>query len=341
MHRPPRLACLCTLALLAGGCGSWSGATHHVVLEQNAGLIAGDQVRMAGVVVGEVIEVKLDRAGDADIAIRVYEGTPLFQDAQAWIDPNNTFGPHHIVLESGISDIPLAAGASIPEAHVSYDVPDMLRGLGVATDDGPSLIPGAIQSLQTANFFLQYIAPLGEAPPDFDDKMSRGDQWMKDARAWTDERFPGWDQNIETAALWMLEQRVRVTLESFDKTLENAEKKLLPRLIELDRQLDELDTSLDAALAKSADFDADLATVLRVLKDLRPLLADYKQVDETTIQDLRRFTSLLRRVSAIKESEVRTFLQIEGVRSAVFGTSLEAADAIEEKTGESRDWSEW
>lgn len=329
------------LASLAGGCGAWGGPTHHIVFEQNAGLMVGDEVRMAGIVVGEVVSIRLDGAHDANIGIRVDAGTPLYADASAWIDPNNAFGPHHIVLFSGAANEPLAHGAKIPEAHISYDVPDMLRSFEVAQDDGPSLVPGAINSLQTANYFLRSLAPLDQKV-DLDDKVGKVDEVIDRVNAWGEENFPWLQEKAEGAALWMLEQRVKVSLTSFDKSLANAENTLLPRLMELDRKLDAAHAKLDTALARTSDLDRDMQSALEALKDVRELVKDYEEIDKSTIRSVRQTTAMLQRLNRITESDIRMFFQVEGIRSTVAGMSLDAAEAVAEKTNQpKRDWSEW
>jgi len=316
-------------ALAATGCSSMGQPTHRVVLDQNAGLLVGDRVRAAGVEVGRVMSVDLDAAGDAVFGIRLGAGTPLFADATASISPTNSFGPRHLVLDCGQADAALPLGATIPGAHTSYDVSDMLKGMGpVLVDDGESLIPGTLRSLKALNWGLKLLAPLDESAPDFAAKAGKINTKIKDAKSWLATRIPGFNQNVDDLALWMVEQKVTSTLEAFDNSLAKTEKTLLPRLQELSRDLDALDASLDTALAKSANLDADLAKLLKTLMEVRTALAKYEAIEQDTIKVVRQTTRMLRRINSITESDVRQFFQVEGLRSRIVGMDLETAKEL-------------
>lgn len=303
--------------------------THRVVVDQNAGLIVGDRVRMAGVEVGRVMSVGLDTVNDAVIEVRLDGGTPLFADATAVISPTNSFGPRHLVLNGGKSDTPLPLGATIRGAHTSYDVSDMLKGMGpVLVDDGESLIPGTLRSLKTMNWGLKLLAPLDEPAPDFSSKSSKVNETIEGAKDWLAEQIPGLNKSVEDLALWMVEKKLSAALVSADNTLAKAEKSLLPRLQQLNRDLDALDASLDTALAKTADLDRDLAKLLETLAKLRTTLNSYEGIEQDSVKIIRQTTGMLRRLNAIKESDIRQFLQVEGARSKVVGMDVETAESL-------------
>lgn len=81
-----------------------------------AGLLAGDDVRIAGVVVGSVTDVRIVDQRIAEVAFDVDSSTPLPATASAELKYKNLIGQRYLALEQGAGPTgeTLPAGAQIP-----------------------------------------------------------------------------------------------------------------------------------------------------------------------------------------------------------------------------------
>jgi phospholipid/cholesterol/gamma-HCH transport system substrate-binding protein len=95
------------------------------------GLLPGDNVKIAGVVVGRVSSVKLVQ-GLAVVRFVVNNGVKLPADSEAAIRWRNLLGQRYLYLYPGSSTQHLRAGASIPEArtHSVVDIGELFNRLG-------------------------------------------------------------------------------------------------------------------------------------------------------------------------------------------------------------------
>jgi phospholipid/cholesterol/gamma-HCH transport system substrate-binding protein len=104
------------LAAIMGNIGFGSGTTFKAVFSNASMLEKGDDVRVAGVSVGEVKNVEHHQRSEALVTFRVKSGVPLTTASHAEIRFLNLVGDRYLALEEG-SDAdakPLAADGTIP-----------------------------------------------------------------------------------------------------------------------------------------------------------------------------------------------------------------------------------
>lgn len=117
-----------TLARSVSGATNSYSATFSDVL----GLRAGDDVRMAGVRVGKVSKIDLDKQHHAVVSFIVQRDQTLFGTTKAMIRYQNLIGQRYVALAPGTqgSGNALRNGGSIPLDHTepSFDISGLLNG---------------------------------------------------------------------------------------------------------------------------------------------------------------------------------------------------------------------
>jgi phospholipid/cholesterol/gamma-HCH transport system substrate-binding protein len=103
------------LVAIMGGFGLGSQTEYKAVFTSASELTSGDDVRIAGVVVGKVKEVKIYHRDQAMVTFKVKDGVPLTRDSQASIRFLNLIGDRYMSLSQGKEGAPrLAPGATLP-----------------------------------------------------------------------------------------------------------------------------------------------------------------------------------------------------------------------------------
>ena len=94
------------LVVIMGGFGLGSQSEYKAVFSSASELTAGDQVRIAGVVVGKVKDVKIHHRTEAMVTFKVKDGVPLTQDSRASIRFLNLIGDRYMSLSQGKEGAP-------------------------------------------------------------------------------------------------------------------------------------------------------------------------------------------------------------------------------------------
>lgn len=104
------------LAAIMGNVGFGAGTTYHAVFSTASMLEKGDDVRVAGVSVGEVKNVEHYDRSQALVTFRVQSDVPLTTASRAEIRFLNLVGDRYLALEEGTGTDaePLASGDTIP-----------------------------------------------------------------------------------------------------------------------------------------------------------------------------------------------------------------------------------
>jgi len=104
-----------------------TGVTIKAVFNQIDGLSKGDDVRMGGVIIGEVTDLSLRDHYTAVVLLRIDHKIPLPNDTSAAIHTDGLFGRKYITLEPGGDEEYLAGGDEITMTQDSVVVQDLLE----------------------------------------------------------------------------------------------------------------------------------------------------------------------------------------------------------------------
>lgn len=160
---------------LAATLGNFSLGTstseYRALLTSATGLVPGDDVRVAGVVVGRVEEVEVTDTGRALVTFAVSD-VPLTRDSRAHVNYLNLIGNRYLSLQRGREDAELLPeGGTIPISHTrpALDLNALLDGFqplftALTPKDVNALALDVVQTMQgeggTVESLLQHVASL-------------------------------------------------------------------------------------------------------------------------------------------------------------------------------------
>jgi phospholipid/cholesterol/gamma-HCH transport system substrate-binding protein len=104
------------------------GYTLYALFDNISGLKQSDQVQLAGVQIGKVVEIGLQKER-AKIAIRINEGVQIDADSIAAIKTSGIIGDKYVSIELGPSDRILKDGETIHHTQSSFVLEDAIGQL--------------------------------------------------------------------------------------------------------------------------------------------------------------------------------------------------------------------
>ena len=102
------------LVVIMGGIGLGSQKEYKAIFSSASELTSGNQVRIAGVVVGKVTEVEIHQRDQAMVTFKVDEDVPLTQDSRANVRFLNLIGDRYMSLSEGQEGAPRLDARSPP-----------------------------------------------------------------------------------------------------------------------------------------------------------------------------------------------------------------------------------
>ena len=103
------------LVMIMGGFGTGSQTEYKAVFSSASELVAGDDVRIAGVIVGRVTDVEFHDRSQALVTFNVNDDVPLTRDSRASIRFLNLIGDRYMSLSEGTEDSPrMKEGDTLP-----------------------------------------------------------------------------------------------------------------------------------------------------------------------------------------------------------------------------------
>jgi phospholipid/cholesterol/gamma-HCH transport system substrate-binding protein len=145
------LAVLVTIAGTISPLGSSAGrTTYHAIFRSASTLVAGDDVRVAGVKVGSVADVHVTPDGQAAVAFAVDADLPVTESTTAEIRYLDLAGHRYLGLEPGRRDAPAQAPddpLGVDRTAPALDINDLLNGFKPLL---VGLSPAAVNDLSLA-----------------------------------------------------------------------------------------------------------------------------------------------------------------------------------------------
>ena len=105
-----------------------AGYTLYASFDNISGLKTGDQVQLAGVQVGKIVQIELKDLR-ARVAMRVDDGVPIDKDAIASIKTSGIIGDKYVSIALGPSDLILKDGDTIRQTESAFVLEDAIGQL--------------------------------------------------------------------------------------------------------------------------------------------------------------------------------------------------------------------
>jgi len=120
-----------------------SGFIVHASFGRTDGLHIGDNVRIAGVNVGKIIDANLDNKYRVDLTLRLEKNYQIPEDSSAAIESDSILGAKYIDISLGAEDTPLDNGGHIlytQDAMVIEELIDMVISYAKSNHQQPEPI---------------------------------------------------------------------------------------------------------------------------------------------------------------------------------------------------------
>lgn len=334
------------LASSIGALGGKQGKRYEVTLDEAAGLVQDNAVKVAGVKVGiiERVEAKDD---DAVLTLLLDPEVEVHEDAIAGVRAKSLLGEKYLQLQPGSPDAPLLAdGATITNVRSTFEIDEVLNALepilGGEDSIGAALKPllGRIDGL-----VAKAAGEDGGPPVVTREEIS---QSIEDVRATitnvreiSEQNKDGINELIANTNKLLGDPRVDRIIGNVDRITTTTANRLPGLLEKADRTLGRADSALAKVESLTTEFTPErMAKLGTVIDDVAVATNNLKQVSEDIKglgQDLgpmiANLSLLAERAANIDELTIRRFLQEEGVLVRVGGGSRKnAKDRIEELT---------
>lgn len=337
------------MAYVLGVWGTSSQLPYHALLDDAAGVVSNNAVKIAGVQVGKVEQVGV-HGNQARLALRINADLKLYKNSSVSVRAKSLLGEKYIQLDPGSEDKPLLEpGAQIPQGGGTFEVDQLLNSLrSVVGEDEPMGQRLASILARSDRLMAQLEEPEVEAAMKADLERVRSllDETAglaKSMRLVLDGQEAYLQRKLKTAAAWMGDPRWAKIVTRMDKASAALEQEL-PELLSSTRATAQASASLlaradaqldDQTMRSLASSIQDLAEISKqgrsLAKDVARLQRKLKQGPlraEEIGQMLHAFAQISKRAAKIDEPVIRRFLQREGVK-VYFGRASDARKALE------------
>lgn len=332
------------MAYSLGFWGSSSRVVYYALLDDAAGIVANNAVKVAGVSVGRVSSVGVE-GQMARLELRIDESLALHQDSKVSVRAKSLLGEKYIQLDPGVtSSAILTPGSKIAQGGGTFEVDQLLNSLRSVMGDEEPLSQRLSSLLARSDRLMARLEdPEVEAAMQADLERVRRlldetGALAKSMRLVLDGQEAHLKRKLRAAATWMGDPRwpkIVTRLDNVSRALEQE----LPTLLESTREtaqassrlMSRADQSLDPptmrALASSIRDFSDISSRGKSLaKDIAVLQRKLKKGPlrgEEIGALLHALNQISQRAAQLDPITVRRFLQREGVK-VYFGTGSDA-----------------
>lgn len=337
------------MAYVLGVWGTSSRVSYHALLDDAAGIVASNAVKVAGVQVGKVETVGVE-GNQARLALRIDADLQLYENSTVSVRAKSLLGEKYIQLDPGQPDqAKLQVGSRIRQGGATFEVDQLLNSLkSVVGEDEPMGQRLASILARSDRLMAQLEEPEVEAAMKEDLERVRGllDEsagLAKSLRLVLDGQEAYLQGKLKSAAAWMGDPRWAKIVARMDKASAALEQEL-PGLLSSTRATAQASASLlaradaqldDQTMRALASSIQDLAEISKqgkaLAKDVARLQRKLKQGPlraEEMGQMLHALAKISKRAAKLDEPVLRRFLQREGVK-VYFGRASDARKALE------------
>lgn len=337
------LGLLLWLAQSIGALGRKPGKHYEVRLDQAAGIVKDNAVKIAGVKVGEVEEVAVEGQG-AWLLLRVDENVEVHEDAVALVRAKSLLGEKYLQIEPGNPDAPLLAdGSEIVNVRTTFEIDQVLNALEPILG-GEDSIAAVIQPLVgRVNGLLAKAAGEDGGPP----VVTREElaKTIDDAQATVtavkdiaEQNRDGIKQLVDNANTLLSDPRIPRIIGNVDRIASVTAAKLPSMLEKADRALDKTDNVLTKVEEVTNELTPERIDKLgKVVDDvavatgnLREISEDLGGIGKDVGPLISNLSLIAERAAKIDELTIRKFMQEEGFRIRIGDGNKNASKRIDE-----------
>ena len=329
------LGLLLWLAVNIGAIGGAQGKLYRVKLDHAAGIVKDNAVKIAGVKVGRIAEVKVEHK-TAVLELKIDKEVELHEDAEAIVRAKSLLGEKYLQLDPGSLEAPvLADGAEITKVRTVFEIDEMLNALQPILG-GEESIGAMVQPLvkRLDTMLASANGDDGGEPLTTKDDLRKSIEDIRTSVETTRRMIENFEQPLteilEDTRDIVGNPKITRTINNVDKIAATTAEHLPTLLSKAERALDSVNRVADELtpermekLGKILDETYEATSNLRKMsEELVGLTGDLAPM----IESLKVITQ---RAALIDEHVIRQFLQKEGVRVNMFGVPKNAKPEIE------------
>lgn len=301
------IALFVLMAYVLGFWGATSQTRYQALLDDAAGVVANNAVKVAGVQVGRVESVGV-KGQRAQLVLRIKEDLPIFEDSTVSVRAKSLLGEKYIQLDPGHEHrTRLKPGAVIIQGSATFEVDQLLNSLrSVVGDEEP--LSQRLSSLLARSDRLMARLEEPEVEAAMKEDLERVRRLLdetsglaKSMRLVLDGQEAYLQRKLKAAASWMGDPRWPRIVERMDK-MSAALDQELPGLLASSRST----ADASARLLARADAQLDEPTMRALGSSIRDLSEISKRGRALSV-DLARMQKKLKR-GPLKAEEIGTLL---------------------------------
>ena len=333
------------LASSIGAIGGESGTRYYVTLDEAAGVVRDNAVKIGGVKVGTVENVEA-LGGDARLTLLVDPGVEVRADAVAHVRAKSLLGEKYLSLTPGSEGAAaLPDGGEIENVRSTFEIDQALNALEPILGGGDGSFTAMLEPLigRIDQTLAEARGDDGKPPVVSREEITESIQDVRTTittvKDITEQNKDGITALVNNANNLLEDPRVDRIIANLDRITSTTAKRLPGLLDKADRTL----ARADSALAKVEEATAELTPermdkvgaiiddVAVATKNLKQVSEDIKDIGKDVGPLLSNLELLADRAASIDELTIRKFLQEEGVLVRVGGGKRKnATERIEE-----------
>jgi phospholipid/cholesterol/gamma-HCH transport system substrate-binding protein len=308
------------LAQSVGALGSPPGKTYTVRLDNAAGLVEDNAVKIAGVKVGTLEKIRVEHRA-AILVLRVDESIELHEDAVALVRAKSLLGEKYLQLDPGSLDKPvLPTESEISFVQSTFEMDEMLNALEPFLGDEDSIgavvkpLIGRLDGMLAAangDDGGEPIATREDLQKSFDDVQAS----IASVRRMTEGNEQEITELIHNSNKVMGDPRIPRIIGNVDRITSTTAKRLPGLLDRTDKAIANLERVSEQMTPERAEGIGKAVDDLTVASaNLRTLSEELEGVGKDVGPLISSLTVVAKRAATIDELTLRRFLQDEGIR---------------------------
>lgn len=306
------------------------GARYTVRMNDAAGLVEGNAVRIAGVEIGKIDDIHVE-GNQAVVTINVKKGNVLFADVCAASLMKGMLGEKFLGLTQQATGTPLPAGGEVTCVKETVDVGTALNATAdMVYGDTELLAPvarlvGRLDKL-SADFEGAEGLPREKLNKILDDTAAI----LSTSRAMLEENREDIRHIVSSSRKLLQNPKLPRMIDNADALIDDLKDETPKLLTKGERLLDKLDKAADIVDESFGDKVSKMLDDGSVaVANLRVISTDFKAATKDITKELgplfKNLGTIARRATYITEASIRQLLQVEGFRVRI-GQSREARE---------------
>ncbi len=325
------LGLLVWLASQLGVIGARAVDRYTVRLDNAAGLVAGNAIKSSGVEIGRVADVTITRDDKtkksmALVFLEIRRDTQILDDAVVSVAPKSLLGEKFLDLRQATHPQAkvLQPGSQLPDGEKSVDVSDIFDLARPVIESDEDLYPLVVELAKHLNHLLAALDPEDKEAlrEEFSSLGTKLNAILDNTNTLTENASALLKENSEELSDIIHRTQELVNRPELDSIIRRGNAVLFTVDTKLPPILDKVDGILvkTDALVERIDgkkIERIVTNTDALLVDAKDLTADFKRIGKHLEPLLINLKHLAKRAADLKESYVRQFMQVEGVRITV------------------------